>query len=97
MGISPLTKPGKSTEFPRARGTSTTPIVCREDETRKDMTELNADIDVSKARDDTPTFASGIVYLDHAAGSVPPIQVLDATRDYPVSYTHLTLPTKRIV
>jgi len=46
------------------------------------MTELNADIDVSKARDDTPTFASGIVYLDHAAGSVPPIQVLDATRDY---------------
>jgi len=39
-------------------------------------------INVSKARDDTPTFANGIIYLDHAAGSVPPVQVLDATKDY---------------
>ena len=39
-------------------------------------------INVSKARDDTSTFANGIIYLDHAAGSVPPVQVLDATRDY---------------
>jgi len=39
-------------------------------------------INVSKARDDTPTFANGIIYLDHAAGSVPPVQVLDATRHY---------------
>jgi cysteine desulfurase/selenocysteine lyase len=40
------------------------------------------DMDVSRARDDTPTFANGIIYLDHAAGSVPPVPVLDATRDY---------------
>jgi len=43
---------------------------------------LNVSINSSKARGDTPTFANGIIYLDHAAGSVPPIQVLDATRDY---------------
>jgi len=37
---------------------------------------------LSKARVDTPTFAQGVIYLDHAAGSVPPVQVLDATRNY---------------
>lgn len=39
-------------------------------------------INVTKARRDTPTFANGVIYLDHAAGSVPPVPVLDATREY---------------
>ena len=39
-------------------------------------------MNISKARDATPTFANGIVYLDHAAGSVPPVQVLEATTEY---------------
>jgi cysteine desulfurase/selenocysteine lyase len=43
---------------------------------------LSMTFDSSKARGDTPTFENGIIYLDHAAGSVPPIPVLDATRDY---------------
>jgi cysteine desulfurase/selenocysteine lyase len=38
-------------------------------------------MNISKVRMDTPTFANGVIYLDHAAGSVPPVQVLDATRD----------------
>ena len=39
-------------------------------------------VNVSKARNDTATFSNGVIYLDHAAGSVPPIPVLQATRDY---------------
>jgi cysteine desulfurase/selenocysteine lyase len=39
-------------------------------------------INVAKARHDTATFANGVIYLDHAAGSVPPTQVLQAARDY---------------
>jgi cysteine desulfurase/selenocysteine lyase len=50
--------------------------------TKNHRTGLNMNMNISKARDDTPTFANGIIYLDHAAGSVPPVQVLDATRDY---------------
>ena len=49
---------------------------------KNERSGLNMSMNVSKARDDTLTFANGIIYLDHAAGSVPPIQVLDATRDY---------------
>jgi cysteine desulfurase/selenocysteine lyase len=39
-------------------------------------------INIAKARNDTATFANGVIYLDHAAGSVPPIQVLQAAREY---------------
>ena len=49
-----------------------------------------------------------LIYLDHAATSQKPRQVLEALQHYydhdnanvhrgAVSYTHLTLPTKRIV
>ena len=56
--------------------------VYREAVAKNEKSGLNMSVNVSKARDDTPTFANGIIYLDHAAGSVPPVQVLDATRDY---------------
>lgn len=54
----------------------------REAGTRNVRIGPNANMNISKARNDTPTFANGVIYLDHAAGSVPPVQVLDATRDY---------------
>lgn len=36
----------------------------------------------SKIREDTLTFANGIIYMDHAGGSVPPRQVVLAVKDY---------------
>ena len=65
-------------------------------------TPLSDDL-VRQLRQDFPilnTEVNGhpLVYLDSGATSQKPLQVLDAERDfYPVSYTHLTLPTNREV
>jgi cysteine desulfurase/selenocysteine lyase len=39
-------------------------------------------MDKSMVREDTLTFANGIIYMDHAGGSVPPRQVVQAIKNY---------------
>jgi cysteine desulfurase/selenocysteine lyase len=39
-------------------------------------------MDKTKIREDTLTFANGIIYMDHAGGSVPSKQVVQAVKDY---------------